>query len=249
MMLPDLTPEERDRYEWQMWCPGVGQEGQRKLKAAAVLVSRCGGVGGALAQQLAAAGVGRLIIAHAGDLRLNDLNRQVLMSHAGIGMRRAEMVQHRLRDLNPFIEVEAIPENISPDNADALVARADIVASCAPLFAERFVMNTACVRQGRPMVDAAMCDFDIQLTTLWPGRGPCLRCIYREAPPHWKRQFPVFGAVAATVGALGAAEVIKLITGVGEPLIGRMLVGDLRKMELRTLATRRDTECPDCSAR
>lgn len=248
MSLPDLTPEELDRYAWQMWCPGVGEAGQRKLKAATVLVSRCGGVGGALAQQLAAAGVGRLIIAHAGELRLNDLNRQVVMSHAGIGTPRSEMIRNRLRDLNPFIEVETVAENISAENVDALVKRADIVASCAPLFEERFAMNAACVRHRRAMVDAAMYDFDLQLTTIVPGKSPCLRCLFREAPPTWKRQFPVFGAVAATVGSMGAAEIIKLITGIGEPLTGRLLVGDLRRMDFRTLNTARDPDCPDCSS-
>lgn len=248
MSLPDLTATDRARYEWQMWTPGVGEEGQRRLKNASVLISRCGGVGGSVAFELAAAGVGRLIIAHAGDIRPSDLNRQLLMTDAAIGTSRAESIRRRLSEFNPHIAVEVVPENVSEANAARLVARADIVASCAPLFPERFALNAACVGGGKPLVDAAMFDFEIQLGTYDATRGPCLRCVYPEAPPDWKRQFPVFGAVSATVGAMAAAEVIKLITGVGEPLIGRLLHGDLRTMDFRRVRVRPDPACACCRA-
>jgi len=247
--LPELTATDRARYEWQMWTPGVGEEGQRKLKDASVLISRCGGVGGSVAFELAAAGIGRLVIAHAGDIKPSDLNRQLLMTDAAIGSSRAESIRRRLAEFNPHIAVEVVPENVSEENAERLVARADIVASCAPLFPERFAMNAACVKAGKPLVDAAMFDFEIQLSTYDASRGPCLRCVYPEAPPYWRRQFPVFGAVSATVGALAAAEVIKLITGVGEPLVGRLLTGDLRTMEFRRLRVRSRSECPVCRRR
>lgn len=243
MKLPELTATDRARYEWQMWTPGVGEEGQRRLKDASVLISRCGGVGGSVALELAAAGVGRLIIAHAGDIKPSDLNRQLLMTDAAIGTSRAESIRRRLLEFNPHIAVEVVPENIGEENVDDLVARADVVAGCAPLFPERFAMNAACVRAGKPLVDAAMYDFEIQLGVYDARRGPCLRCVYPEAPPDWRRQFPVFGAVSATVGAMAAAEVIKLVTGVGEPLIGRLLHGDLRTMEFRRPRVRPDPRC------
>lgn len=242
----ELTDTDRARYEWQMWTPGVGEAGQRRLKNAAVLISRCGGVGGSVAFELAAAGVGRLVIAHAGEIRASDLNRQILMTDAAIGTSRAESIRERLREFNPHIEVEVVAENISGENVGRLVEGVDIVASCAPLFPERFAMNAACVAGGKPLVDAAMYDFEIQLSTYDARRGPCLRCVYPEAPPYWRRQFPVFGAVSATVGAMAAAEVIKLITGVGEPLVGHLLQGDLRSMDFRRLKVR---ALPGCECR
>lgn len=248
MNLPELTAEDRARYEWQMWCPGVGDEGQRKLKNASVLISRCGGVGGSVAFQLAAAGVGRLVIAHAGNIKRSDLNRQILMTDGALGTSRAKSIESQLKAFNPYIEIEVVPENVTEVNAEDLVGRVDIVASCAPLFPERFAMNDACVRQGKPMVDAAMFDFDIQLSVYDSTRGPCMRCVYPVAPPDWKRQFPVFGAVSATVGAMAAAEVIKLVTGTGQPLIGRMLTGCLRSMDFRKVKTRKDASCISCDS-
>ncbi len=243
MNLPDLTAGDRARYEWQMWCPGVGEEGQRKLKGASVLISRCGGVGGSVALGLAAAGVGRLIIAHAGNIKRSDLNRQLLMTDEAIGTSRASSIEQRLREFNPHIAIEVVPENISEVNVENLVARSDVVVSCAPLFPERFAMNDACVRAGKPMVDAAMYDFEIQLSVYWAGKGPCMRCVYPEAPPDWKRQFPVLGAVSATIGSMAAVEAIKIITGAETPMIGKLLTGDLRRMDFRTVNIRTRTGC------
>lgn len=240
--LPELTETDRARYEWQMWCPGIGELGQRRLKNTSVLISRCGGVGGVVALQLAAAGIGKLVIAHAGNIKPSDLNRQLLMTDAGLGSSRAESIERRLKEFNPHIEIEVVPENISEENVDALVARTDMVASCAPLFPERFAMNDACVRAGKPMVDAAMFDFEIQLSVYWAGsgvgRGPCMRCVYPESPPYWKRQFPVLGAVSSTVGSMAASEIVKLATGCGEPLIGRLLTGDMRSMNFQKVRVR-----------
>lgn len=242
----DLDDEERERYQWQMWVPGFGEEGQRKLKNASVLVSRCGGVGGCAAYQLAAAGVGRLVLAHAGNVRLNDLNRQLLMTHQGIGKPRMDIAPGRLRELNPHIEIEAIAENISATNADRLVASVDLVLSCAPLFSERLAMNAAAVRQRKPLVDCAMYDLEMQLFAVDPGKSACLACLYPEPPPAWRREFPVFGAVAGTAGSLGAMEAIKILAGLGEPLAGKMLLGDLREMIFRRVAVQRREGCLVC---
>lgn len=241
-----LTDEERAIYEWQMWTPNFGTAGQEKLKAATVLVSRIGGVGGALAQQLAAAGVGRLILAHAGDLRLNDLNRQVLMSHASVGTPRVEQAVRKLLDINPRLRIEAVAENMNESNARRLAAEADVVASCAPLFTERLALNAAAVALGKPLVDCAMYDMELQALTVRPG-GPCLQCLYPAAPVAWKREFPVLGAVAGVAGCLGACEVIKILTGIGEPLDRHLLLADLGTMTFRKIERRRDSGCAVCS--
>jgi molybdopterin/thiamine biosynthesis adenylyltransferase len=244
-----LTDAERAVYEWQLWVPGFGEAGQQRLKGASVLVTRCGGVGGVAAYELAAAGVGRLVLAHAGELRANDLNRQLLMSHDGIGRPRVEQAARRLRELSPFVEVEAVAENVTAENVERLVGRADLVMSCAPRFPERLLLNRAAVAQGKPLVDCAMYELEMQLTTVVPGRTPCLACLYPEEPPGWRREFPVFGAVAGTVACLGAMEAIKVLAGLGEPLLGQMLVADLRDMTFRKVAVTRRPGCPVCGGR
>lgn len=244
--LPALTPEERAVYEWQMWVPGVSEAGQSKLKAATVLISRVGGLGGIAAYELAAAGVGRLILAHAGNVKPSDLNRQLLMTHAAIGTSRVECAARRLRELNPRVEVVAIAENASVANAERLVAMADVVVDAAPLFHERYALNRAAVYLGKPLVEASMYELSAQITTVWPGRSACLACRVPEPPPDWKRQFPVFGAVSGVAGCVAAVEVIKLICGIGEPLINRLLVCEFREMAFRVYRTQRRPGCPVC---
>jgi molybdopterin/thiamine biosynthesis adenylyltransferase len=244
--LPPLTEEERQRYEWQLWVPGWGEAGQQKLKAATVLISRVGGIGGQVAYQLAAAGVGRLILAHAGRVRLSDLNRQLLMTHDWLDKPRVECAARRLRELNPAVDILAVPENITEGNAARLVAQAEVVVDAAPLFEERFLLNREAVRQRKPMVECAMYDLTAQVTTILPGQTACLACLCPEKPPDWKRQFPVVGAVSGLAGCLGAMEVCKLITGVGEPLRNRLLQCDLRTMAFKTLRTRRAPQCAVC---
>ena len=241
-----MTPNEHATYEWQMSVPGMGEEGQRKLKDATVLITRIGGIGGLVAYELAAAGIGRLVLAHAGAIKPSDLNRQILMTHAAIGTSRVECAATRLRELNPNVEVVAVAENVSASNAKRLVALADVVVCCAPMFEERFLLNEQCVRQGKPMVDCAMYELTGQLTTILPGTTACLACRVPEAPPTWQRQFPVFGAVAGAVGCLGAMEAIKLITGIGEPLLDRLLMFDLREVAFRTVTLKRRAGCGVC---
>ncbi len=247
MHLPALTDDERAIYEWQMWVPGLGEEGQRKLKGASVLISRVGGLGGVVAYELAAAGIGRLVLAHAGNLKPADLNRHLLQTHDHIGKPRIESIALRLRDLNPRLDIVAVGENVTEENAGRLVAQADVVVDAAPLFEERFALNRAAVRQGKPMVECAMYSMEAQVTTILPGRTACLQCLVPEKPADWKRQFPVIGAVSGTVGCVGAVEVIKLLTGIGDPLAGVMLVMDLRTMNFRRVKTARRPDCPVCA--
>lgn len=244
-MIP-LTDEERATYEWQMWARGFGEEGQTRLKNSSALVSRIGGLGGPVALELAAAGIGKLVLAHGGNLKPSDLNRQILMTHDWIGKPRIESAVRRLKELNPRVEIEAIPENISEANANALVSRVDIVFDCAPMFEERFAINRACVQLGKPLIDAAMFELEGQVTTIIPGETPCLQCLYPEIPPGWKRQFPVFGAVSCLAACIAVMEGIKLLSGMGPALAGKMLYYDTRTMRMRTLPLTRRNDCAVC---
>jgi molybdopterin/thiamine biosynthesis adenylyltransferase len=227
---------------------GMGESGQRKLKAASVLISRVGGVGGTVALQLAAAGVGRLVLATGGVLKPSDLNRQLLQADHQIGTVRIQNVVRRLREFNPRLEVVGIAENASESNAASLVAQADIVVDAAPLFEERFALNRAAVAAGKPMVECSMFALEAQLTTILPGQTPCLECFVSQKPPEWRRRFPVLGAVSGTVGCMAAVEVVKLITGIGRPLAGLLLSIDLGAMEFRRLRIARRQDCPVCAA-
>jgi len=248
LSLPSLTPDEQLRYQWQLWVRDFGEEGQRKLKAARVLVSRIGGVGGSTALHLVAAGIGKLIVAHAGNLRLDDLNRQTLMTTDWVGKPRALSAQRRLRELNPLVEIEIVNENVSEANAAALVSRCDLVVGAAPLFTERLLLNREAVRQDKPLVDCAMYDLEGRVMTVLPGRTPCLACLCPEPPPNWKREFPVFSAVSSTVGSLAAMEAIKLIAGFGTPLAGQLLTFDLREMTFQKIAIARRADCAVCGS-
>jgi len=243
-----LTDEERAIYEWQIWVRDFGEEGQQRLKNASVLISRCGGLGGVVAYELAAAGVGKLVLAHGGNARPSDLNRQLRGTHASLGRPRIGTMTQRLLDLNPRLEIVAVGENVNEDNAARLVEQADVVVDCAPMFEERFAMNRQAVLQRKPLVECAMYDLEATITTGQPGTTPCLACWCPSVPSQWKRQFPVFGAVSGTVGCLAAMEAIKLIAGFGEPLFNRMLRMDLRDMTMQTLALARNPECAVCGS-
>ena len=241
-----LTQEEKATYQWQMWVPGFGEQGQEKLKQASVLISRVGGVGSVVALELAAAGIGKLVLAHGGNIKPSDLNRQLLMTYDGIGKSRVESAARRLKELNPRVEIEAIPENISQSNVERLVGEVDLVVDCAPLFEERFAMNSEIVRQKKPLVECAMYEMEAQITTIIPGKTPCLSCLYPEKPNIWKREFPVFGSVSGTIACMAAMEAIKVISGVGEPLLGKLLICNLRQMTFRKLDIYRQLNCAVC---
>jgi len=239
---------ERSVYQWQMWVEDFGEAGQETLKSSSVMISRVGGVGSVVAYELAAAGVGTMVLAHGGNVKPSDLNRQLLMTQDGIGKPRIDSVRRRLLELNPRLNLVTLGENVNESNARGLVEQCDVIVDCAPLFSERFAMNEQSVSQRKPLVECAMYDLEAQITTIIPGQTPCLRCLFPETPPTWKRQFPVFGAVSGTVGCLGAMEAIKVLTGIGTPLLGRWLKMDLREMTFRTLQTKRRLDCARCGS-
>lgn len=241
-----LTEEEKATYEWQIWTEGFGEEGQRRLKNSTVLISRCGGLGSVVAYELAAAGVGRLIIAHGGNVKPSDLNRQLLMTHDWLGKPRIDTIKHRLKDLNPRLEVVPIGANLDDELAEKWVPEADVCVGAAPLFQERFAMNDACVRHQKPHINCAMFDTEATISSFPAGGQPCLRCLTPDIPEYWKRQFPVFGATSGTVACMGAMEAIKLLAGFGQPLFGKLVHIDLRTMSFNKFDVETVADCTTC---
>ncbi len=242
----ELSDRDRQIYEWQLDVPGLGEQGQVKLRNTTALVSRIGGLGGPLAMSLAAAGIGKLILVHGGNLKPDDLNRQTLMQHDYLGKTRVDAAAATLSAFNPHVEVETVAENITEDNAAGLVARADIVFDAAPLFEERFLMNRECVNQRKPLIDCAMFNMEGQVIPIVPGETACLACLYPELPPHWKRRFPVVGAVSALIANIGAIEGIKLITGMSGVNLSRLIHFDTVAMKLQKVAIVRNPDCKVC---
>ncbi len=242
-----LTELERDIYARQIRLPGMGLEGQGRLKQASVLVSRVGGLGGTSAMMLARAGVGRLILAHDGVVEPENLNRMHLGFRKDLGRPRVEVFEETLRMINPDLEVIAVADNVSDANARELFALADVVIDGAPLFEERQAMNREAVRTGKPLVMAAMFDLEGYLTVIEPGRTPCLTCLYPQTPPQWTiNAFGVIACSSAVVATLAAMEAIKLITGCGEVLRNRLLFYDLTDNTFRRLKVSRRPDCPVC---
>jgi molybdopterin-synthase adenylyltransferase len=242
-----LTPTELERYRRQIMLPGFGEASQQRLKDATVLVTGVGGLGATAALYLAVAGVGRLILLRGGELRLDDMNRQILMTHDWVGKPRVFKAKETLEAINPDVQIEAICEYVTPENVDTLVQSADVVLDCAHNFTERDLLNAACVRWGKPMVEAAMNDMEAYLTTIVPGLTPCLSCIFPEKPEWDRRGFGVLGAVSGTLACLTALEAIKLITGLGTPLLSQLLTMNLSHAEFAKRHPYHDLNCPVCS--
>lgn len=243
----ELTDLDRAKYARQMMIPGFGEEAQRKLKNSSALVTRAGGLGGPVALWLACAGIGRLKVAHGGNLTYSNLNRQILMTADWVGKPRADKIRESILRLNPDVDLTVIPEDAHEGNAAELVADVDIVCDCPPTFAERYALNAATVARGIPMVEAAMNGMEGHLTVIIPGQTPCLRCIYPEVSEWWSgTSFPVLGAVPGALGGLAAVEAIKVLTGFGQPLVGQMLTFDAETQDFRKFKLARWPECPVC---
>ncbi|MHC5763864.1 HesA/MoeB/ThiF family protein, partial [Nostoc sp.] len=206
------------------------------------------GLGGTSALYLAVAGVGRLILVRGGDLRLDDLNRQVLMTNDWVGKPRVLKARETLQAINPDIRVEAVHDYVTKENVDSLVQSADIAVDCAHNFTERNLLNEACVRWQKPMVEAAMDGMEAYLTTIIPGVTPCLSCLFPEKPDWNQRGFSVIGAVSGTLACLSALEVIKLITKFSQPLLSQLLTIDLMRMEFTKRHSYHDPSCLVCGS-
>ena len=220
-----MLPEELERYDRQIGDGVLTEQQQEKLKASTVLITRVGGMGGPAAQMLTMAGVGRVIIAHGGEMISPDLNRQVLGSEEVLGKPRAEHFAAYLRTMNRFVEVEAIDHE--PDDAEAheIARRCDLIVSCPPTFEERLRLGRAAFAANIPFIDAAQWGMTGTLIVLEPGKTASLDDLYPRAPP-FEELFPVVGAISCATGALAALEAIKILSGAGTPLVGKMLVYD-----------------------
>jgi len=246
---PAVAPEGGDRFDRQVGLPGLGAHQQRLLRGATVVVAGVGGVGGAAATYCAAAGVGHLVLLHPGDLEAPDLNRQTLMTPADVGGSRVRTAARTLGRHFPDVRVTALDVPMADAVVPGLLERADVVVDARHNFPERYLLNRLCRRAGVPSVVAAMDGVALQLLTS-QAPGPCWRCVFPRADPHWEPLgFRVLGAVAGTAGCLAAAEAVKLLTGAGSVLAGRLLCGDLWEMSFRTVRVRAVPGCPDCGSR
>jgi molybdopterin/thiamine biosynthesis adenylyltransferase len=243
-----MTERETERYRRQLMLRGFTIDHQRWLGRSTALVAGVGGLGGPAALYLAAAGIGRLILVHAGNLTLSNMNRQVLMKHKAIGKSRVVQAKKTIQEMNPEVEIEIFDERITAANVGMLVRSAQIALSARPNFDERRTLNRACIEKGIPMVEAAMNGMEGYLFNVLPGVAPCLHCVYPEDDPAWKEMgFPVLGAVSGMLGCMMALEAIKLLTGYGKPLKGKMLVFNTVDMEFRKMNIPRNNSCEICA--
>jgi len=240
-----LTPEELERYSRQIPIRGFGEEGQRKLKNAHVLVAGLGGLGTPASTYLVAAGVGHLTILDAERVELSNLNRQILHWQLDVGRSKAGSAIEKLWAMNPKAKIESRLETITRGNAGKLLKGADIVVDGMDNYPTRYLLNETCVHNRIPFIHGAVEGLVGQLATILPGEGPCLRCIIPKEPPL-KPAFPVLGTTPGVIGCLQAMEAIKLIVGVGKPLVGRMLFFNGEDMTFDVIETRRDLKCPVC---
>lgn len=242
----ELTQTELERYSRQIRIPELGVEGQNKLKNSKVMVAGVGGLGGIASMYLAAAGVGYIRLVDDGLLELSNLNRQLPYVEKDLGRPKVEAAAERLRSLNSDVTVEAIREKIVEDTVDRLVRDVDVVVDGLDNFAARLLLNDKCVEYGIPFVHGAVMSFEGRLMTILPGKSPCLRCIVPE-PPQITEVIPVIGPVPGVIGSLEALETIKLLTGVGSPLIGKILIFSGLDMEFMKVHVAKSPGCPVCS--
>jgi len=246
-----LTAEQRERYSRHLLLPEVGVDGQQKLLDAKVLLLGAGGLGSPAALYLAAAGVGTLGIVDSDQVDLSNLQRQVIHSGERIGMPKVDSAEQTIAALNPDVEVKKYPIRLGPENIIEIISGYDIVVDGLDNFPTRYLLNDASVRLQIPVVSAAILGFEGQLSVFKPYEGPCYRCLFPVPPPAELAPScganGVLGVLPGTMGLLQATEVIKLILGQGEPLIGRLLMYDSLAARVAEVRVRRDPDCPICS--
>jgi molybdopterin/thiamine biosynthesis adenylyltransferase len=241
-----LTHADRERYRRQLMLPGFTETHQKRLKNSSALVAGVGGLGGTAALYLAAAGIGRLVLAHAGTVTLSNMNRQVLMKNR-IGKSRVVQAKRTIREMNPDTTVDVFDERITERNAAPLINSVQIALSARPNFEERRTLNKACIEKGIPMVEAAMNGMEGYIFNVIPRVASCVHCVYPEDDPSWKELgFPVLGAVSGMLGCIMALEAIKLLTGYGKPLLSEMLVFNTMDMDFKKVRAPRNESCEVC---
>ena len=245
-----LSNDEVLRYSRHLIMPEVGMEGQQKLKAARVLCIGAGGLGSPLALYLGAAGVGTLGIVDFDVVDYTNLQRQIIHSTADVGRKKLESAAEKLKAINPFLNIRTFETKLTSENALDLFAGFDIIADGTDNFPTRYLVNDACVLTGKPNVYGSIFRFEGQASVFATEEGPCYRCLYPEPPPPGLvpscAEGGVLGILPGLVGVIQATEVIKLILGKGEPLIGRLLLVDALGMKFRELKLRKNPDCPVC---
>ncbi len=248
--LPELTRDEVLRYSRHLILPDVGVDGQRRLKAARVLLVGAGGLGSPLALYLGAAGIGHLGIVDFDVVDVTNLQRQILHGTSDVGRSKLASAADRVREINPHVAVETFETKLTSANALDIFRNFDIVVDGTDNFATRYLVNDACVLTGKPNVYGSIFRFEGQALVLATLDGPCYRCLFREPPPPGLvpscAEGGVLGVLPGLVGTIQANETIKLILGIGEPLIGRLLLIDALRAGFRTVKIRRDPTCPAC---
>ncbi len=249
----ELTREELVRYSRHILLPQVGEEGQRTLKNSRVLLVGAGGLGSPVALYLAAAGVGTIGLVDFDAVDLSNLQRQILHGSAAIGSSKIDSARRRLRDINPNVQVEPHETRLTSANALEIARGYDVIVDGTDNFATRYLVNDTSVLLGIPNVYGSVYRFEGQASVFGAPRGPCYRCLFREPPPPQLvpscAEGGVLGVIPGLVGTIQAAETIKLLLGLGEALIGRLLTIDAMTMAFRTIEIRRDPECPACGTR
>ncbi len=245
-----LNQDEILRYSRHLIMPEVGVAGQEKLKAAKVLLIGTGGLGSPAALYLAAAGVGTLGLVDFDVVDFSNLQRQIIHSTQGVGRPKVESARERLAEINPNVKVVTYNERLSRENILRILKDYDMVLDGTDNFQTRYLVNDACVFTGKPFVYGSIFRFDGQATVFYPGKGPCYRCLFAEPPPPGMvpscAEGGVLGILPGVIGVIQATEVVKLIMGKGEPLIGRLMLYDALKMNFREVKFRKNPRCPVC---
>ena len=245
-----LSAEDRERYARHLVIPELGEEGQEKLAAAAVLVVGTGGLGSPVLSYLAAAGVGRLGLVDFDVVELSNLQRQLLHSTADLGRRKVESAAEKLHALNPSVQLDLYDERFTAATAEGLLEGYDVVVTAVDDFPSRFLLNDACVLFRKTLIEGAILQFVGLMMTIRGGETACYRCLFPEVPAKGVVVQPaiagVFGPVAGVMGCLQACEVIKVVTGFGQPLYDRLLQFDAAAMVFHEVAIGREPACPVC---
>ncbi len=246
----ELSVDEVKRYSRHLIIPDVGMTGQKRLKNAKVLVVGAGGLGSPALLYLAAAGVGTLGIVDFDVVDESNLQRQVIHGVSDVGHLKAESARDSIREINPYVNVVLHTERLDSDNAMEIFAPYDLIVDGTDNFATRYLVNDAAVLLGKPYVWGSIYRFDGQASVFWAEYGPCYRCLYPEPPPPGMvpscAEGGVLGVLCASIGSIQVNEAIKVITGIGEPLVGRLMIYDALEMSYRTVQVRKDPECPVC---
>ena len=245
-----FTPEQLTRYSRHFLLPEVGEEGQAKLLDAKVLLIGAGGLGSPSAFYLAAAGVGTLGLVDNDVVDMSNLQRQILHTNDRVGQSKVESARQTLTALNPDVKIIGYEERISAANILEIIRDYDVIVDGCDNFPTRYLVNDACVMTGKPNVHGSIFQFEGQASVFAPGRGPCYRCLFPEPPPPGAapscQEAGVLGVLPGIIGCVQALETIKLILGIGKPLIGRMVYFDTLSMEIRIHRLRKDPDCPVC---